>query len=459
MWNLGTSPGLRSLFKLPLLHALWPLPACCLAKSRSRNRIDKKEGKMALIAKRLRSKVGGGNIFAAATAMADQYKSVNLGQGFPSFPTPSFLTENANIAMKENHNQYSRPAGHPLLMETLAKHYKNEFASTIDPMKNITSMVGAQEGIFNVVVAFCDEGDHMLCIEPYFDAYKKAGEVLGVNVTGVPLRFQDSHTDQGLSARDYTLDLNELSDSITEKTKVLVLNTPHNPTGKVFSQRELQGIADIVSRHPQIVILSDEVYEYMTFDGLPHVRFANLPGMWDRTISLYSAGKTFSCTGWRVGYCIGPEHLIQPLMDTIGIISFCAPTPLQVAISSAFEQAKEPNWPGGKNYFQFLSSDLASRRDKLCKQLSQSGLKPIVPEGGYFVMANTGGIPLEKNDEPRDVVVNRWLTETIKVTGIPTSYFYSSSNVHLSDDWIRFAYCKDDRTLQAAIDNLAAFQN
>lgn len=352
-------------------------------------------------------------------------------------------------AIATNHNQYTRPAGNIELVETLSKVYEPILGRTPNPMTEIAVCSGAQEGIYNILVSFCNEGDSVLCIEPYFDAYKKAADLLGVETKGVPLRPIPG----AKTSADFKLDVHELDKAITADTKVLVLNTPHNPTGKVFSRAELEEIAEVVKKHPQLVVLSDEVYEFMTFDGLPHERFALIDGMYDRTISLSSVGKTFSCTGWRVGYCIGPAHLIAPLHETQSIIAFCAPTPLQVAAARSFVAANE------NGYFDSIKTTLQGKRDSLCSALAAAGMKPITPQGGYFVLADTSGlleqVPLESEDGiARDVRVNEWLTKNLGITGIPISGFYSEGNRELSDNVIRLAYCKTDEEISAAATRL-----
>lgn len=214
----------------------------------------------------------------------------------------------------------------------------------------------------------------------------------------------------------------------------------------MFSLSELEEIAKVVRKYPDVLILSDEVYEFMTFDGLKHERFALLDGMFERTLSLFSAGKTFSCTGWRIGYCIGPQHLIEPLINTQGVVAFCSATPLELGISNAFKIAQE------NNYFEDLAALLQTKRDNLCRALSNAGMKPIVPQGGYFVMADTSKINpgVSGVGGPRDFQVNQHLTEVVGVTGIPTSGFYAEENMHLSDNMLRFAYCKTDEEITEA---------
>mmetsp|Transcript_30349 Transcript_30349/g.48327 ORF Transcript_30349/g.48327 Transcript_30349/m.48327 type:complete len:428 (-) Transcript_30349:5540-6823(-) len=402
-------------------------------------------GPGALLADRAKGRAQG-NIFADATAMANKHASVNLGQGFPSFPTPDFVKKCAQDAVAHNHNQYTRPGGNPYLVETLAEYYSSSFQRRVDPLTEIATCSGAQEGIFNVVATFCNQGDQVLCVEPYFDAYKRAADLVGAITKGVPLRMQGSDPTTSASLK---LDVNELDNAITDKTKLLILNTPHNPTGKVFSKEELEDIAQVVRKHPQLIVLSDEVYEFMTFDGLKHERFANVQGMWDRTISLFSAGKTFSCTGWRIGYCIGPSKFCTPLQQTQGIVAFCAATPFEVAAADSFKLAQE------NGYFDQLPATLEKKRDALCAALEDAGMKPIIPEGGYFVMADTSDVPVSGSEGvSRDVAVNQWLTENTGVTGIPTSYFYSEENRHLSDNVLRYAFCKTDEEIAAASKNL-----
>jgi len=344
-------------------------------------------------------------------------------------------------------NQYSRPGGHPEFVETIAKFYQPIYKRELNPLSEVVSCNGAQEGIFNIFLSFCNRSDEVVCIEPFFDVYKKCADMVGANTVGVPLRLEGN----GKSSSSFKLDLKELDNAITERTKVLFLNTPHNPTGKVFEREELLGIAEIVRKYPQLIVVSDEVYEFMTFDGLQHERFALLDGMFERTISLFSAGKTFSCTGWRVGYCIGPKHFIEPLIASQGVVAFCSATPLELGISEAFKVAES------LGYFSELASKLERKRDSLCEALFAAGMDPIIPKGGYFLMADTSKIEVDYSSDksiPRDVLVNKWLTETIGVTGIPTSGFYSKENMHLSDNMLRYAYCKTDEEIAAAAERL-----
>ena len=288
----------------------------------------------------------------------------------------------------------------------------------------------------------------------------------------MPLR-----ADWAKSAADWTLDLSELEAALSERTKLLVLNTPHNPTGKVFSAAELEGIAHIVRKYPRLVVMSDEVYEFMTFDGLPHARISALPGMFDRTLSIHSAGKTFSATGWRIGYVIGPAPLITPLVRVHQASNFCTPTSLQVATAVAFDAAERDG------YFAEFATFLELKRNKLVALLRTAQLDPIVPQGGYFLLADTTKIAVPTNyplweapediplEERRDFAVCRLLTEKAApppptrappsvarsrpppssralgraqagVTALPASAFYSEGHRHITDSLARFCFCK-----------------
>ena len=382
------------------------------------------------------------NLFAAFTALANEHQAINLGQGFPTFGTPQFVIDNvAKAVNNQPFNQYSRPGGHLQLNQTLATHYTPEFNQKLDPISNICTFTGAQGGLFNTIQSFLNPGDEICTIEPYFDAYKKAADVVGAVTIGVPLRLPSTAT----TASDYKIDIDELRATLTPKTKMLMLNTPHNPTGKVFDMQELQDIADVVRDFPNLLVVSDEVYEYSTFQPKTHARFANIKDMWERTISLYSAGKTFSCTGWRIGYAIGPDELIKPLIAAQGVLSFCAATPLEIAVGYSMEDAKE------NNYFNTFSNDLKRKQQLFIDVIQDSPLRPIAADGGYFVMCDTSELKVDRvENESRDFTVAKMLTERYGVTGIPTSPFYDVQNQHLSDNVIRFCFARKDEELEEA---------
>jgi aspartate/methionine/tyrosine aminotransferase len=386
------------------------------------------------------------NLFASFTALANEHNAINLGQGFPTFGTPQFVLDNVTEAVSNQpYNQYSRPGGHPILNETLANFYSSRFNKNLDPLENICTFTGAQGGLFNIIQSFCDPGDEICTIEPYFDAYKKAADVVGAKTIGIPLR-SSSPSSSSNSAADYKIDIDELRSTLTPKTKILMLNTPHNPTGKVFSLDELHDIANVVREFPNLLVVSDEVYEFSTFKPLTHHRFATIDGMWDRTISLYSAGKTFSCTGWRIGYAIGSKYLIAPLVAAQGVISFCTATPLEIAVASSMIDGES------NGYFDTFSESLSQRQDLFAESLEECGLKPILAGGGYFILADTSGValPSEYDEERRDFAVAKHLTKEFGVTGIPTSPFYQENNKELSDNVLRFCFARKEEELKEA---------
>ena len=392
---------------------------------------------------------GGANVFAAFTAFANEHGAVNLGQGFPTYGTPDFVKEAAARAIAEEHNQYSRPGGHVRLNNCLAEFYAPLFGRDIDPMNNVVVFNGAQSALFNIILSFCNSGDEIAVIEPFFDAYQKGAMLVGADVKGVPLRLP---AEGSSTAADFSLDLSELDAVLSDKTRLLVLNTPHNPTGKVFTANELQGIADVVRRYPNLIVVSDEVYEMSAFGGLDkHHRFAQCCGedMFDRTISLYSAGKTFSCTGWRIGYAVAPAALCAPLIASQGAISFCSPSPLEVAIAASMEEAQE------NDYFASSGQLLESKQRRFADLLSAAGMKPLLAEGGYFLLADTSGIALPEDEQnsnkARDWRVAEYLTETLGVTGIPTSPFYiTEGNKALAENTIRLCFARKDEELDEA---------
>ncbi len=270
----------------------------------------------------------------------------------------------------------------------------------------------------------------------------------------VPLRPTG---DSSLSASQvFTLDLQELEDAITPRTKLILLNTPHNPTGKMFSMTELQGMAKIATDH-NLIIISDEVYEHIVFDTTtePHISMATLPGMWERTLTLSSSGKTFSCTGWKVGWAVGPPHLVKAVTSVQQWVNFSAPTPNQDAIAQCLQVAQDP-YQGHSSYYAYLADDYKRKRTLLVDALASAGMNPVLPPGGFFIMADTSHIEfpydtiqqqvtdaMPVHPMPRDWALSRWLTQVVGVTAIPPSAFYSPPNVHLAKNFLRFAFCND----------------
>lgn len=382
----------------------------------------------------------GATVFAEFTALANQCGAVNLGQGFPNFAAPDFIKRAAQDAIAADLNQYARGAGHPRLVQRLAQTYSPLIGRELDPLGEIVITTGATEAIFGAIQALVNPGDEVLLIEPYYDSYPACVQMAGGTVVCVPLRAAPDAT----CAADWRLDMGELEAAFTARTRLLILNTPSNPVGKVFTRAELESIAEIVQRH-DVLVLSDEVYEWMVYPGATHTRIATLPGMAERTITLGSAGKTFSVTGWKIGWAIAPQPLAHAINMAHQWIPFAVATPLQEAVAVAFDKAE------ARGYFGWLSEMYQAKRDRLIGALSAANLHPQTPDGSYFVLFDTQDLPVSAEPgQRRDVAVCRWLTTEVGVAAIPPSPFYSASHQHLADNLARLCFCKTDDMLDEA---------
>jgi aspartate/methionine/tyrosine aminotransferase len=389
----------------------------------------------------------GTTVFSEFTTLAIERNAVNLGQGFPDFPAPDFIVEAAQQAIARNLNQYSRGAGHLRLVNAIATVYSPFFHRQLDALNEIVVTVGATEGIFATVQALVDPGDEVILIEPFYDSYPASVIMAGGTPVYVPLRPVSG----ARSAAEWQLDMDELAAAFSPRTRLLILNTPNNPVGKVYTEEELAAIASLVQRH-DILVLSDEVYEWMVYDGAEHQRIATLPGMWERTITLGSAGKTFSVTGWKIGWAIAPPPLAHAVLMAHQWIPFCVATPLQEAVAIAFEET------GPRGYFDEMKSMYQSKRDKLLAALSLAGLPPMTPDGSYFILVDTSHLPTPAldNNDPRDFNICRWLTADVGVAAIPPSAFYSPAHKFLARDLARFCFCKTESVLDEASRRLRA---
>eukprot|EP00310_Coccolithus_braarudii_P022139 CAMPEP_0183355830 /NCGR_PEP_ID=MMETSP0164_2-20130417/42038_1 /TAXON_ID=221442 /ORGANISM="Coccolithus pelagicus ssp braarudi, Strain PLY182g" /LENGTH=445 /DNA_ID=CAMNT_0025529069 /DNA_START=138 /DNA_END=1475 /DNA_ORIENTATION=- len=383
--------------------------------------------------------------------------AVNLGQGFPDWQPPEFVVEQAFEALRSGHHQYTRPAGHPPLVEVLAERYSHHLERRIEPMSEVAVTVGASQALYVTLQALVNPGEEVLLLEPAFDLYYGQVKLTGATVVPVALSFDEGEG-------EWQLDAARLEAAITPRTKLLILNSPHNPTGKVFTEDEMRAIADIVRRHPNLLVISDEVYKYIVHSGGEHHHFALLPGMFDRTVTLSSAGKTFSITGWQNGWCVGPQELIKPIQLLLPFMQFCAATPMQQALSRVLPLADQP-YEGHASYYDWLCHMYEQKRRLLAKGLSAAGMRPLKGQGGFFLMADTSALEVPAEymslstpaapEMTRDWALCRWLASEAGLIAIPASPFYSLPNKHLGANLVRFAFCKGDDTLLDASTRLA----
>jgi len=376
---------------------------------------------MTYLAQRVRN--FGTTIFFEMTSLANQHGAINLGQGFPDFPGPDFLKEAAIQAIQADINQYAPGSGRLSLREAIAAKMARHYNLTVNPATDITVTSGATEAIFAAIMGLVNPGDEVILFEPYYDSYLPSVQMAG----GVP-RFYT------LRPPDWAIVPEELAALFSPKTKLILVNTPHNPTGKVYSETELRLIAELCQKYDVIAIV-DEVYEHIIFDGLKHVSLAGLPGMAERTITISSAGKTFSMTGWKVGWAVAPAELSQAVFRVHQFVTYSVAAPLQEGVVTALQIAGD--------YYTELAAMYQANRDFLADALAEAGLEPIIPQGTYFIMVDISHLGF-----PDDVAFCRTLTTEIGVAAIPPSAFYF--NPADGAGLARFAFCKTRPTLEEA---------
>jgi N-succinyldiaminopimelate aminotransferase len=368
----------------------------------------------------------GTTIFTEITRRAVERGAVNLGQGFPDFDGPEFVKQAAIDAIRAGHGQYARMAGAPALAASLARKYRRDYGLEFDAESEITVTSGATEAIFAAIQGLCAAGDEVVVFEPYYDSYKPALAMAGARARVVTLR-----------APRWEFDASELERAVNPKTRAVLLNSPHNPTGKVFSPEELAAVAEIcVSR--DLLCITDEVYEHLVYEG-EHLPAASVPGMRERTVTISSFGKTFSLTGWKVGWAAAPSALSSAVRAAHQFITFATATPLQQAAAVALAS--------GPDYFDALREDYRRRRDYLCRELERVGFALRPPAGTYFICAGFRRFGFED-----DVAFCRHLIDQIGVAAIPPSAFYD--HPEHGKNYVRFAFCKKEETLREAVRRL-----
>ena len=367
-------------------------------------------------------------IFSEFSALALRTGAVNLGQGFPDFDGPEEVREAAVRALRGGKNQYALGAGSLNLRQAIAEHAQRFYGQRVDAEKDVTVTAGATEALFDALLGLLDRGDEAILFEPFYDSYAAAVAMAGATVRPVTLRPPST------GHPGWWFETAELEAAFGPRTRVVVVNSPHNPTGKVFSPSELDVIARLLRQH-DAVALTDEVYEHLVYPPARHVRLATLPGMAERTLSISSGGKSFSYTGWKVGWAIGPPALLRAVAQAHQYVTFAVAAPLQEGIAAAL---RLPD-----TYFQGLLKDYAARRDRLLVALQAAGLRPYSPEGAYFICCDVTGF-----GHPSDAAFCRWLTTEVGVACIPLSAFYARPGE--AAQVARFAFCKTDAVLDEA---------
>jgi kynurenine--oxoglutarate transaminase/cysteine-S-conjugate beta-lyase/glutamine--phenylpyruvate transaminase len=402
---------------------------------------------------------GDKNIWVEINDLSREYKAVDLAEGFSNYISYQPLIKSVQEMSKENDcklYQYTRNVGHLRLVNILGKHYSKVFDKEIDPLTQILITIGAYGSLHNAITSLLNKDDEVILFEPFFDCYEPMVLIAEGKCVYVPLRpaAYCSEIDQTtqLSSADWCLDEKELENAFSPKTKLLIFNTPNNPLGKVFTQKELDKIAQLCIKH-NVICVSDEVYEHITYEK-PHLRIASLPGMWERTLTIGSAGKTFASTGLKIGYTIGPKELVKLCSVSNNIDINVCPTFFQEAIARCYESELE-RFDSPECYFNVLRNELRQKRDKLAEQLIEAGLEPIIPEGAYYIVADiskfTQGHKFATDaSEFKDHKFVKYLIKEKNLALVPLSAFYGEEHKRLGENYARFCFFKDDEILKKA---------
>lgn len=378
----------------------------------------------------------GTSIFTEITGLAVKHGAVNLGQGFPDFDGAGWIKDAVTRAMAAGHNQYPRMFGVPDLNRSIAEQYARRGGPSFDPDREVTVTTGCTEAICCAFLGLLNPGDEVVLFQPFFDIYRAA-----TALSGVTPRFVTLHPPREGSG--WWFDADELRSAFTSRTRAIMVNTPHNPTGKVFTRQELGLIAELCVRHDAVAV-TDEVYEHLIYDeGVEHVFLATLPGMRERTLTLSSAGKTFSMTGWKIGWAAGPEDLTAAVRAAHQFVTFSSTTPMQHAAAEALTR--------GDAAIAELKADLRERRNQLAVILADAGFVPHHAPSGYFIMADLCGLPFADDRE-----ACRRLPAEAGVAAIPPSVFYDDPR--LGARMVRFAFCKRRETIDEAGRRLAGLR-
>jgi aspartate/methionine/tyrosine aminotransferase len=371
------------------------------------------------------------SVIREMTRLARQHGAVNLSQGFPDFPAPEPIKAAARQAIEDDINQYAVTWGTPRLRTAIADDWKRRYGTAIDPDTQITVCCGSTETMMATMLGVVDPGDEVIVFEPYYENYGPDAILSGATPRFVPLREPD-----------WSFDPDELAAAFSNQTRAIIINTPNNPTGKVFSREELEIIARLCQQW-DVVAITDEIYDRILYDGAVHVPLATLDGMAERTVTINSLSKTFSVTGWRVGWAISPPSLASGIRKVHDFLTVGAPAPMQEA--GAFALGLDDS------YYVDLSAHYAERRNRLLDVLTRSGFECIKPSGAYYIMTDITGFGFRN-----DVEFVRHLVTEIGVAAVPGSSFYRDPSRGMQK--VRFCFCKRDETLAEAERRLAALR-
>ncbi len=369
----------------------------------------------------------GESVFAEMTQRAATAAAVNLGQGFPDADGPQEVLDAAVDAIRSGLNQYPPGIGMPVLRQAIAAHQRRFHGLHVDPDTEVLVTAGATEAIAATILALCEPGDEVITFEPYFDSYAASIALAGAVRRTSMLRFPD-----------FAIDETSLRAAFSARTRLILLNTPHNPTGKVFSRSDMQLIADL-AREYDALIVTDEVYEHLVFDG-EHICMASFPDVVDRTLTISSGGKTFATTGWKVGWVHGPAHLVKAVRTVKQFLTFVASGPFQPAIAVGLQLPD--------TFFAELTATMRHRRDLLVSGLRELDVPVSVPAGGYFVIADLGRFDLDA------LRLCRAMPEQVGVAAVPVSAFHDHPDAAAS--LVRLAFCKQDDVLNEGVRRLRA---
>lgn len=372
------------------------------------------------------------SIFPTMSALARKHNAINLGQGFPDEDGPAEILELAADATRQGPNQYAPVEGIPELRQAVAADNKRFYGLDIDAETETLVVSGATEGLAAAFLGFLEPGDEAVVLAPFYECYAPQIEATGARLVPV-----------NLAPPEWRLSADALQGAVTNKTKLIVINTPHNPLGKVMNSDELGLVADIARRH-DLIVICDEVYEHLIFDGRRHVPLMTLPDMFERCVRIGSAGKTFSLTGFRIGYVTGPERLITGVMKAHQHLAYTSPAPLQQAVASGLAL--------GDDYYRRFTGEMQAKRDLLSEGLRNAGFQVMPCEGTYFVTVDIRSVGRDD-----DVSFCREITEHAKVAAVPISAFYHPDQTDAPRHFARFCFCKRADVLSAATEKLKAY--